>query len=359
MEVEEEKREINDSIGNDRSVEFVSYVVGENIESERGVVNNNRENRERREREENERRLAALLEMLEIGLRVMRIEERGLESGEEMKENNEEDEGIHGDEGVPWGISRLAMKFSYCFMRFYQTTRKPIHLFHVIWRGIAISLLFPFPLIYFLLLNLPPLSLVIPLILLFILSSYIIIRIIFSIRSIRNNTTHRLLTPTFIILEYFLHYLLLIILNLYTFPNQTGFFHYLFLLWMFFYDFPTIISVVFWIIYFLLVCLGYIIEGAARLVVCKCHSPCKNRFRYKMSLRQLKINSKFTYLKMVFYSSRKKQISTCSICFDEFKEFEQLCELSCNSYHVFHCKCVIGWLKIKETCPICRKKVKI
>jgi hypothetical protein len=45
---------------------------------------------------------------------------------------------------------------------------------------------------------------------------------------------------------------------------------------------------------------------------------------------------------------------TCSICFDDFEENDDVSILKCN--HLFHYKCINKWLmENKTTCPICRK----
>ena len=45
--------------------------------------------------------------------------------------------------------------------------------------------------------------------------------------------------------------------------------------------------------------------------------------------------------------------STCAICLDSIKN-EQKCRiLSC--FHVFHAKCITGWLIKESNCPNCKK----
>jgi hypothetical protein len=44
----------------------------------------------------------------------------------------------------------------------------------------------------------------------------------------------------------------------------------------------------------------------------------------------------------------------CSICFENITE-EKLMKTNCN--HCFHNNCMTEWLKIKNSCPLCRKKV--
>lgn len=45
----------------------------------------------------------------------------------------------------------------------------------------------------------------------------------------------------------------------------------------------------------------------------------------------------------------------CSICFDEYKENDNLRLLNCN--HHYHINCCDDWLKINKTCPMCREEV--
>lgn len=46
---------------------------------------------------------------------------------------------------------------------------------------------------------------------------------------------------------------------------------------------------------------------------------------------------------------------TCPICLDQFKEGTYKRTLVCN--HIYHKKCIDGWLKRKDTCPVCRRDV--
>ena len=42
----------------------------------------------------------------------------------------------------------------------------------------------------------------------------------------------------------------------------------------------------------------------------------------------------------------------CVICRDEMREGRDVCELPCQ--HLFHWKCILPWLKKRNTCPCCR-----
>ena len=45
--------------------------------------------------------------------------------------------------------------------------------------------------------------------------------------------------------------------------------------------------------------------------------------------------------------------SSCGICLEKFTEDEMLMMGLCQ--HVFHRDCCMGWVVVKNTCPMCRK----
>eukprot|EP00939_MAST-03C_sp_MAST-3C-sp1_P000050 g50.t1 len=47
--------------------------------------------------------------------------------------------------------------------------------------------------------------------------------------------------------------------------------------------------------------------------------------------------------------------ASCTICLDEVAGGERIYKLSCG--HVFHRKCLMGWIAHKDECPVCRKVV--
>ena len=44
----------------------------------------------------------------------------------------------------------------------------------------------------------------------------------------------------------------------------------------------------------------------------------------------------------------------CAICFQDIALNQEVSVLPCSDKHVFHTKCIKGWILIKHTCPICR-----
>ena len=56
-----------------------------------------------------------------------------------------------------------------------------------------------------------------------------------------------------------------------------------------------------------------------------------------------------------------KNDDTCPICTNEYKDdsYPLVVELPCNSKHRFDLECIVPWLKINKTCPLCRIDVTI
>lgn len=46
---------------------------------------------------------------------------------------------------------------------------------------------------------------------------------------------------------------------------------------------------------------------------------------------------------------------TCVICLETIEKQDMIRSLGCG--HTFHNDCIMEWIKIKKTCPICRSKV--
>lgn len=49
---------------------------------------------------------------------------------------------------------------------------------------------------------------------------------------------------------------------------------------------------------------------------------------------------------------------TCSICFEEFKDTDEITPLNCHESHFFHTGCLKEWVKNRHnSCPICRELI--
>ena len=53
---------------------------------------------------------------------------------------------------------------------------------------------------------------------------------------------------------------------------------------------------------------------------------------------------------------KNDSIDECTICLEDLDKNNLVKILKCG--HEFHTKCIHDWMKIKKTCPICRKKIK-
>jgi hypothetical protein len=45
---------------------------------------------------------------------------------------------------------------------------------------------------------------------------------------------------------------------------------------------------------------------------------------------------------------------TCIICCEEINDNEKVIVLKCHTSHIYHSKCIVGWLHKKFFCPICK-----
>merc|ERR1719341_940337 len=46
---------------------------------------------------------------------------------------------------------------------------------------------------------------------------------------------------------------------------------------------------------------------------------------------------------------------SCSVCWEDFTEGEEVKLLECE--HCFHSQCIVPWLELHGTCPVCRKEL--
>jgi len=50
-----------------------------------------------------------------------------------------------------------------------------------------------------------------------------------------------------------------------------------------------------------------------------------------------------------------RSCKTCSVCQDDYIKDDTVLEMPCK--HEFHKDCVVSWLKLHNTCPVCRDSV--
>ena len=55
----------------------------------------------------------------------------------------------------------------------------------------------------------------------------------------------------------------------------------------------------------------------------------------------------------IFVRLSIEQNLQCSVCWEDFKLAEPVRKLVCE--HYYHTQCIVPWLELHGTCPICRK----
>jgi len=61
-------------------------------------------------------------------------------------------------------------------------------------------------------------------------------------------------------------------------------------------------------------------------------------------------------LKLDITEAKQKGESPCAVCQSDIEVGNKVSELPCK--HTFHAECIQNWGKYKQTCPICRSKIK-
>ncbi|XP_057814638.1 E3 ubiquitin-protein ligase RDUF1-like [Cryptomeria japonica] len=49
--------------------------------------------------------------------------------------------------------------------------------------------------------------------------------------------------------------------------------------------------------------------------------------------------------------------SECSICTEPFQVGDDARQMPCHESHIFHARCLLPWLKRRNTCPTCRTRL--
>merc|ERR1712060_506737 len=58
-------------------------------------------------------------------------------------------------------------------------------------------------------------------------------------------------------------------------------------------------------------------------------------------------------LKEVEFTGAEEE-STCAVCKDKFKEGDKVIQFPCPNKHLYHGACIQPWLKLHNSCPVCR-----
>lgn len=61
------------------------------------------------------------------------------------------------------------------------------------------------------------------------------------------------------------------------------------------------------------------------------------------------------YIRSLQYKLNSKILASCCICMNEFNKNELLLKPNCK--HVFHSACMLSWLSLNSSCPMCRSDI--
>jgi len=55
-----------------------------------------------------------------------------------------------------------------------------------------------------------------------------------------------------------------------------------------------------------------------------------------------------------FSGDNKEQETACAVCKDDFQKGDRVIQFPCPNKHLFHGACIQPWLKLHNSCPVCR-----
>ncbi|MEE6485917.1 hypothetical protein FKM82_014451 [Ascaphus truei] len=99
-----------------------------------------------------------------------------------------------------------------------------------------------------------------------------------------------------------------------------------------------------------------LVFGAGFLILIFCFIFCCYVFR----LKQQEHYRRRGYKKVVLKQKKKRRNlvgQVCAVCLEEFKVKEELGLCRCT--HAFHAKCLIKWLEVRNSCPMCNKTISV
>ncbi|XP_069835151.1 RING finger protein 122-like isoform X2 [Dendropsophus ebraccatus] len=96
--------------------------------------------------------------------------------------------------------------------------------------------------------------------------------------------------------------------------------------------------------------------GAGILLLVFCLFFCCYVFRLKQQEQYRTRGYKKVVLKA---KSRRASLvgQVCAVCLEEFKVKEELGLCPCT--HAFHTKCLMKWLEVRNSCPMCNKTISV
>ncbi|XP_072280633.1 RING finger protein 122-like isoform X2 [Pyxicephalus adspersus] len=99
-----------------------------------------------------------------------------------------------------------------------------------------------------------------------------------------------------------------------------------------------------------------LVFGAGFLLLVSCLIFCCYFFRLKHQEQYRRRG----YKKVVLKDKTKRANlvgQVCAVCLEEFKVKEELGLCPCT--HAFHTKCLMKWLEVRNSCPMCNKTISV
>ncbi|XP_063291230.1 RING finger protein 122-like [Pelobates fuscus] len=95
-----------------------------------------------------------------------------------------------------------------------------------------------------------------------------------------------------------------------------------------------------------------LVFGAGFLLLIVCLIFCCYFFRLKHQDQHRRRG--YTKITLKEKANKKNLVGqVCAVCLEEFKVKEELGVCQCN--HAFHTKCLMKWLEVRNSCPMCNK----
>jgi hypothetical protein len=120
-----------------------------------------------------------------------------------------------------------------------------------------------------------------------------------------------------------------------------------------------------WRMMIVMICLGYVIFiGYTIVLLVWGFSLRKSRDEVQpytsAFMNRVPYVNTLTNLRTLKYGDvEEKYMESCTICLNEYQDLEEVAELKCDKRHYFHSQCLEQWLKKKQECPLCKKKVNV
>jgi len=127
-------------------------------------------------------------------------------------------------------------------------------------------------------------------------------------------------------------------------------YYYLFII-LFFSAFTANVLILLVLIVHIICCLAVILAICELLIY-----PFKGLCYWLCTKNKSKVEVSYSAF---YYEKNKTEATECVICLEEYKSMELICVAKCHASHIAHEKCMVNWLEVKKTCPICGKSAEL